>query len=586
MPGIVGANSIFTAQLQAGVSEKFNFSANRSDFENSTNGLQGDILEKADLNEPFNEQLFEVVFEQSVMGMALRAVDPVKPQWLRVNQKFCDMLGYTRDELLQLTSVQISYPGEEHEAISHNEKLMQGEIQSYSREKRYVRKDGSVLWVNIWLSSVRNDAGEPIQIISVIQDISEQKNAKAALVDSEARLRAIFDNSPACMNLKDLQGRYIFANKKYGEWWNMNVDDIVGKTAKEFHVSKQGLEALTAAEKKVLETGETHETEVTIQRECDPEPHDRLLIKFPVKSTEGTIIGLGTFAFDITDRKKAEAELLRHRDHLQELVDNATDSLKLKADELHMALAKEKELNELQQQFVSMASHEFRTPLTIIDNAAQRMKRRLDEGELAPDTAQKKIEKIRGAVRRMTRLMESTLSAARLDDGKISIEIGPCSIAKTVEEVCARHNELVTTHNITFDTSRLPVEIQADNCSVEQIFNNLLSNAVKYSPANPNIEVAGWQEDGYAIVSVRDYGIGIDGEDISRIGEKFFRAKTSTGIAGTGIGLNLTKTLVEMHGGSLDVSSAEGAGSVFTTRLPISGPKHATSDMNSVPAVA
>lgn len=543
-------------------------------------------MQKAVSGEPISQQLFEVVFEQNVMGMAIRAIDPVRSRWLRVNQKFCDMLGYTSEELLQLTSVEISYPGEQQDAVDYNEKLLRGEIRSYSREKRYIRKDGSVLWVNIWLSSVLNDAGKPFQIISVFQDIGEQKKAAAALVESEARLRAIFDNSPACMNLKDLQGRYIFANKKYGEWWGLNVEDVVGKTADEFHTNLHGVVALTATEKKVIETGETHEIEVKIHREIDHEPHDRLLIKFPVKSPDGMIVGLGTFAFDITERKKAEAELLSHRDHLQDMVDSATESLKSKADELQSALAKEKELNELQQQFVSMASHEFRTPLTIIDTAAQRIKRQLDENKLETETAQQKIKKIRGAVRRMTRLMESTLSAARINNGKIAIEIGPCSIKQIVDEVCARQTEHASMINITCDTSSLPFQIQADSGSLEQIFNNLLSNAVKYSPAKPNIEVTGWQEGDHAVVSVRDYGLGIDDEDINRVGEKFFRAKTSTGIAGTGIGLNLTKILIELHGGVLEMESVEGEGSVFTARLPIAGPNSQVHKGEGTPQVA
>lgn len=172
----------------------------------------------------------------------------------------------------------------------------------------------------------------------------------------------------------------------------------------------------------------------------------------------------------------------------------------------------------------------------------------------------------------MTRLMESTLTAARLDDGKIAIEIGPCSPAEILHEACTRQEELSPAHTITCNATRLPPRIQADSGSLEQIFSNLLSNAVKYSVTNPHVEITGWQEDDNAVIAVRDHGIGIDSEDIEKIGEKFFRAKSSTGIAGTGIGLNLTKTLVEMHGGTLDIASKLGEGSIFVMRLPIAGP--------------
>lgn len=274
----------------------------------------------------------------------------------------------------------------------------------------------------------------------------------------------------------------------------------------------------------------------------------------------------------VVERSRLERELVDHRDHLQERVTLATKELKLQAEELADALNKEKELNELQRQFVSMASHEFRTPLAIIDGAAQRLKRRIDKGQLTPEDTIQRIEGIRSAVRRMTRLMESTLTAARLQDGKIAIEICPCDIGKEVREVCSRQQDIVHTHIISCVLMDLPESIMADRGSVEQVLANLLSNAVKYSPESQTIDVKAWEEGRQVVISVRDYGLGIDQEDLPDIGERFFRAKTSTGIAGTGIGLNLAKTLVEMHGGTLHAESVKGEGSCFTFRLPVAGP--------------
>jgi signal transduction histidine kinase len=104
------------------------------------------------------------------------------------------------------------------------------------------------------------------------------------------------------------------------------------------------------------------------------------------------------------------------------------------------------------------------------------------------------------------------------------------------------------------------------------VLTNLLSNAVKYAPDAPDIEVKAGTKGDQVVISVRDHGIGIDEDELGRIGERFFRAKTSTGTAGTGIGLNLAKTLVEMHDGSFSVESQKGKGSTFTIRLPINGP--------------
>ncbi len=125
-----------------------------------------------------SEERFRAAFEQAAVGMALRGVDPRNPRWLSVNQKLCDILGYTREELLQLTSIDIIPPEERDVAIDYNERLLRGEITSYSREKRYVRKDGRIIWANTTLSAVCGPDGRPTYAISVIQDITERKQAE------------------------------------------------------------------------------------------------------------------------------------------------------------------------------------------------------------------------------------------------------------------------------------------------------------------------------------------------------------------------------------------------------------------------
>ena len=276
---------------------------------------------------------------------------------------------------------------------------------------------------------------------------------------------------------------------------------------------------------------------------------------------------------DLRIRTRLENELSAHRDHLQERVESATRKLRSKATELEKALSKQKELNQLQRQFVSMASHEFRTPLTIIDGAAQRIKNKMEKDTFSQQDTLNRVDKIRKAVERMARLMESTLNVARLQEGKVTIEVVPCNIGKVITEACVRQQECDKTHNISFELIDLPDFIQADTEALNVILNNLLSNAVKYTREIPEVELKVFQEGAQIVISVRDYGIGIDEEDLQFIGERFFRAKSSTGIAGTGIGLNLVKMLVGMHQGTLSVESIKGQGSIFTIRLPIAGPQ-------------
>lgn len=308
----------------------------------------------------------------------------------------------------------------------------------------------------------------------------------------------------------------------------------------------------------------------TIHRRKDGSHYDTDIVLQQIQSGDRPVFA--AIIEDITERKKAHLVLTAHRDHLQEMVDMATDDLKLKAEELEAALAKERKLNELQRQFVSMASHEFRTPLSIIDTGAQRLMSRANKNQLTPEEAVKRAEKIRHAVGRMTRLMESTLTAARMDAGKVEINVEQCDLHHNILDVCAHQLELNEEHKIICDLKDLPDSIAGDSKAFDQIFTNLMSNAVKYSPDGPDIFVKGWRDGDYAVVTMQDRGLGIDKDDLPQMFSRFFRAGTSVGIAGTGIGLNLVKTLVELHGGSISVESKIGEGSTFTVRLPIAGP--------------
>ncbi|MEZ5936138.1 MAG: ATP-binding protein [Alphaproteobacteria bacterium] len=251
------------------------------------------------------------------------------------------------------------------------------------------------------------------------------------------------------------------------------------------------------------------------------------------------------------------------RDNLQ----SSYDEVAKYRDGLEIALQKERELTGLQRQFVSMVSHEFRTPLAVIDGSAQRLLRRKEQ--VSAERMTGALVKIRTSVRRLTELMESVLSAARLEDCRIQIEPVDCDIAALVTEICAGYRELDTGHKIIEEIGRRPNMIQADEKLLRQAFSNLVSNAVKYAPSDTTIRVTA-HDDGrdHVLISVRDEGVGIPEDELDRLFGRFFRASTSTGIPGSGIGLHLVKHLIDMHGGTIDVTSRPGQGSTFSVRLP------------------
>jgi len=260
-------------------------------------------------------------------------------------------------------------------------------------------------------------------------------------------------------------------------------------------------------------------------------------------------------------------EMERHRDHLEELVEDRTEELAEQKERLAKALEAELELNGMQRQFVSMVCHEFRTPLAIISGSAQRISRRHDS--LPSEKLLDKLGTINKAVSRLTNLIESMLDAARLEAGNLALDLKPCCLKPIIEEVCGNHRELTTAHRINTKIDALPEDILADVSQMRQVLSHLVSNAVKYSPEGASVWVSGTTtDDGKALISVIDNGVGIPNSELDKLFDRFFRASTSTGIVGTGIGLHLVKTLVEMHGGEVGVESEVGKGTVFTFTLP------------------
>jgi PAS domain S-box-containing protein len=234
---------------------------------------------------------------------------------------------------------------------------------------------------------------------------------------------------------------------------------------------------------------------------------------------------------------------------------------------LESALERERETTNAYRNFVSMVSHQFRTPLAILDSSAQRILRR--GAELTQDELVTRIQKIRNAGTRLTRLVESVLNAAKLDAGTIEVNPASSNLVDLVMDICERQREVSSQADIRFDVPDVPVRVYCDGMLIEQVVVNLLSNAIKYSGDTPIVEIKIWMDGSRAFCSVRDWGIGIPADEISKIFDRFYRARTATGIAGTGIGLNFAQRIMHLHGGDIQVESYEAAGSLFTFDLPI-----------------
>jgi two-component system, OmpR family, sensor kinase len=255
------------------------------------------------------------------------------------------------------------------------------------------------------------------------------------------------------------------------------------------------------------------------------------------------------------------------------------------ASMLEEKLAAERHLTQLQRNFVSMASHEFRTPLTIIDGHAQRLNK-LSE-RIGTDEIIARAGKIRAAVLRMIHLIDNLLTSTRLLESGAGLYFHPQDIdlRELVHDVCQLHRESAPGSNIFESLGVAPLRMVGDPKLLSQVFDNLLSNAIKYSPRGGGVRITARAETGgmpgtvnrggNLAVIVEDRGMGIPAADVDHLFERYFRGSNVSGIVGTGVGLNLVKMVIDLHGGGVTVESQEGKGSRFTVRLPLRPPPQA-----------
>jgi two-component system, OmpR family, sensor kinase len=301
----------------------------------------------------------------------------------------------------------------------------------------------------------------------------------------------------------------------------------------------------------------------------------RRWISDPILRLADTMHRLVTRELDVdiqgTERRDEIGEMARaavvFRDNAIELMVSQR-GLAQQASMLEEKLAAERHLTMLQRNFVSMASHEFRTPLTIIDAHAQRLIK-LNKRLPAEETIER-AGKIRAAVLGMTHLMENLLNSSRLVDSGTELYFHPVdmNLADLLREVCRLHREISPKAQILQRLGVQPLMTAGDPKLLFQVFSNILANAIKYSPGGGLIKFDGAVDADQIVVTIEDNGIGIPEKDLARLFDRYFRASNVSGMVGTGVGLYLVRMVVALHDGDVSVESKEGEGARFTVRLP------------------
>ena len=271
----------------------------------------------------------------------------------------------------------------------------------------------------------------------------------------------------------------------------------------------------------------------------------------PIRNSAGRLVGASSIARDISERRQTEREreeLLAREQQARALTERAL---------------------RLRDEFLSIAAHELRTPLATVKGHAQMALRRLERaGQLEPERAAEALRAIAGQSDKLNRLLSQLLDISRLEGGKLALERQPTDVVALVEQVVSATQARDEGHAITL-AAPPSIEAEVDPLRLEQVLTNLLDNAIKYSPDGGPIEVAVSRSMGDALeIAVRDHGVGIPAEKRALIFERFYQAHGNGHKSGLGLGLYVSREIVELHGGEITAEFPSDGGSRFVVGLP------------------
>ena len=281
---------------------------------------------------------------------------------------------------------------------------------------------------------------------------------------------------------------------------------------------------------------------------------------------ENFVIG---FIVDISLRKQAEEKLKNYSLELETQVEKRTmimkeaiQELEKTRDELNKALGKEKELNEMKTRFVSMASHEFRTPLATILSSLSLVAKYAEQGE--KEKQSKHMSRIKTSITHLTDILNDMLSVSKLEEGAITISRENFNIKEFIIDLIKEMRLVCKTgQTINYNHTGSETEIYLDKKILRHILFNLASNAIKFSPENKEIEISSQVDKNRIVLSVKDSGIGISKEDQKHLFQRFFRGQNASNIQGTGLGLNIVSKYVETLDGTVECESELEQGTIF-----------------------
>ncbi|MEO8820781.1 MAG: PAS domain-containing sensor histidine kinase [Ginsengibacter sp.] len=461
-------------------------------------------------------------------GLVSISLDGVIKEWNRGAEK---IFGYSAEEALEkpISLILCEEVFKKEKAIVRN--LKKNLEQHYEAECK--DKNDKKIFVSFTAFPAKDEMGKVNLISQVVKDVTQQKIAE----EKQATLAAIVNFSDDAIISKTLDGIITSWNRSATKMFGFTEKQALGK-----HISiiipKDRLDEETVIINNIRK-GKRIEHFETIRVAKDGAKRNISLTVSPLKNSNGKIIGASKIARDISIRIEAEKQRETYTERLQEL-------------------------NNYKDDFMVMASHELKTPLTVILANLHILEMKMEN-----DPNKDFLIKTTRQVNKLSSLVTNLLDVSKIQAGKLALNLSLFDMNILIEEISSNLQQTTKNHRITFNNNHKKLMIYADHERMEQVLINIISNAIKYSPESDKIVVDATKKDKYILVDVYDNGIGIPDKDIENIFLRFYRVSGSaSSFSGSGVGLYISSEIIKHHGGKIWAESEIKKGSVFHFTIP------------------
>ena len=465
-----------------------------------------------------SEQRFRNTFTNAAVGMALTDQNG---KFISVNKAYQKIVGYTHEELQQLDFSTITHPDDRERNHRDIYALVESGKNDIILEKRYVRKNGTTVWVQISVALIRDENGEVKNIIALAEDITEEKFALEKIKQSEQTFRTLSNTLPQLVWMTNADGQSEFISKQWNEY--SGIKEELDTVFDERLIHPEDKEMVEGFWKNSLKDGMPYKASIRLKHNSG---------EYRWNSCEGIVIR-------------------DNQGNIHKWVGACSD--------IHEEKMKEQKKDD----FISIASHEMKTPLTTAKAYLQLLEMTLVETE-APSVYAKKAT---AAVERLQSLIAELLDASKIQNGKLNYTISTFDfnemVDNTIESV-----QYDTTHAI-IKTGTCTLLFSGDKDRLQQVVINLLTNAIKYSPNAKEVLIHIEQQKDGIKVSVTDKGVGMAKQHLDKVFDRYYRIQEhAIHFQGLGIGLYISYDIINRHGGKIWVESEVGKGSTFFFTLP------------------